>query len=222
MREPCVGPPGQPGQNSSRPGSGVRPSSAALAYAWGQRSTVLVAPAAGGGGDDWFTGAASVEQAAPCSSDAQQQAQQGTQHLQWPVTVGPQQQAAAAAVGQFWGRPLSAGAPLSGSQPRPYTSSSSRRPGTQPHSHGRAAHTTQHGRGSVRTAPAAPHQQQQAPHTARGANSSGTDGLGVEQLERFSSTGFAPRVKGTRFSQAGRDGIGAGPSAAAAAAHVAV
>jgi hypothetical protein len=67
----------------------------------------------------------------------------------------------------------------------------------------------QYSKNVVQTAPA----QQHSP--ARGANSSGTDGLGVAELARFNSTGFAHRVKGGKFTEVSREGAAAAAAAPA-------
>lgn len=204
-----------PGQAGSRPSSGISrtgPLSAALAYVRGQRGTVLVQP--DDGDDAWLMG--DTRHTASPSSRIQQQQQQVLQQLQRPSTVGPRQAAAAAAAAatQYRGRPFSAGPLLSGAQPRPRPYSSSRRPGLHPPSTtGRSGSPVmqrpQHSRGVVQTAPA----QQHSP--ARGTISSGTDGLGVAELERFNSTGFARRVKGGKFSEVSREGAAAAAAAPA-------
>lgn len=204
---PCSAGPLPVGSASSRPSTTTtttapsRPSSAALAYARGQRGTVLVVPA-DAADDSWLTAAA-----ATCSNGQDHLRHQHQHQHQQPLDYNQQR----AARGRSEGRPATAG-PCLVHTGRPHTTSNTLRPCS-----GRSPGPQRSGVRPGTAVMAAAEQRQRQCVSSRPQSSAtaaaGERMLGASELQRFSSTGLAARVKGGKFSACSRQAAAAAASA---------
>lgn len=216
LAQPLAGPSGLQCSTAAAGGaaaSRTRPSAAALDYVRCQRGTVLVAAASVE--DSWLTGAGSTGPAepAPCNGPQQQQQQQLR-----PMTVGPQQASASmqqklrpASAGPYPAKPRAWSAQHRG---RAFAPSSSR-PCSGQRQPPRATASSSMGQ-QHRCGTAAGRRLKDQGRTDSSSSSRGCV-LGPVELQRFSSTGLAARVKGGSFSTCSREG-GASASGASSAA----